>query len=113
MKRYVFYRITLEVTSIPLAILWYLFIISGYGLIKTEIIKIATFGLLSYRDSIVLHTSPLLRILLWTLTVLHMISGFVLMSLRIRNKLIQKTIEVMIILIGFLLLLQFILIELS
>ncbi|MEM1662338.1 MAG: hypothetical protein QXP72_02320 [Desulfurococcaceae archaeon] len=69
------YYLILESTSIPLAVVLILFILSGYGLITTTM---EIFGF-DYRVSSIIHTSRVFRILLIILTYLHMFSGFEIM----------------------------------
>ena len=111
MNRFVLYRWILWFTSIPLAILMYFAFMSGYGLVKTRIVKQVTMGLLNYHTSMIIHTSQLFRLTLFVLLILHFISGFSLMSLRLRNKILRKLVEVLVWLIAIIVILQVILIE--
>jgi len=110
-NRFVLYRWILWFTSIPLAILMYFAFMSGYGLVKTRIVKQVTMGLLNYHTSMIIHTSQLFRLTLFVLLILHFISGFSLMSLRLRNKILRKLVEVLVWLIAIIVILQVILIE--
>ncbi|MEM5822916.1 MAG: hypothetical protein QXH34_07610, partial [Ignisphaera sp.] len=76
MKRYRYYRIVLEMTSLPLALLWYIYILTGYCMINTRIVRILTFNLLEYKSCILLHLSTELRWLLIVFTLLHLFTGF-------------------------------------
>ena len=111
MNRFVLYKWILWFTSIPLAILMYFAFMSGYGLVKTRIVKQVTMGLLNYHTSMIIHTSQLFRLTLFVLLILHFISGFSLMSLRLRNKILRKLVEVLVWLIAIIVILQVILIE--
>ena len=96
MNRFVLYRWILWFTSIPLAILMYFAFMSGYGLIKTKMVKQVTMGLLNYHTSMIIHTSQLFRLTLFILLILHFISGFSLMSLRLRNRILRKLAEILV-----------------
>ncbi|OYT37756.1 MAG: hypothetical protein B6U89_06870 [Desulfurococcales archaeon ex4484_58] len=91
----VIYKYILDVTAIILLLLIYTYILSGYGLIKSEISEY-TAGLLNYRLSIILHLNPILRIALIISAMLHGITGFTLMCYRVRNKLYRRSLVIIV-----------------
>jgi len=90
MNLYRFYRHLLDYTSFILLIVIYLYIFSGYGLRDPDRFTEYTGGLFNYRFSVFIHMNTVLRIVLLTASMLHGLSGFTLMSLRIRNHILRK-----------------------
>ncbi|MCC6015265.1 MAG: hypothetical protein LM564_06140 [Desulfurococcaceae archaeon] len=75
--RYVYLWLrVVEATSVPLAVLLLLYVVSGYGMIYPGVLG------LTYRTSSYLHTHPLLRYLTSILVALHGYGGSVLLSSR-------------------------------
>ena len=107
------YRLILRITAIPLAILLYLMILSGYGLIKSESVQMVTFGILDYATCMNLHTSPLIRILVITFATLHGIAGFELWVFRVKRKSLRRVIRLLLWILICLVIMQFLIIELS
>ena len=68
-----------EFTSIPLAVLLLLCVVSGYGMLYPRFFR--PLGL-TYRTSTYLHTHPLLRYLTTVLAALHGYGGVVVLSNR-------------------------------
>ena len=112
-KRFVLYRVLLEVSSVVLAVLLYLFIVSGYGLIEPSAVERYSLGLLSYDKCIRLHLSPLVRWLLILSGLVHGYCGFALMSLRIRRRRVRMLIEAILAVLCLLVFIQLLLIELT
>ena len=112
-KRFVLYRVLLEVSSMVLAVLLYLFIVSGYGLIKPSTVEKYSFGLLGYDKCVRLHLSPLVRWLLILSGLVHGYCGFALMSLRIRRRRVRVLVEAILAVLCLLVFVQLLLIELT
>lgn len=77
-RRAKFYIWLTELTSIPLTALMAVFILTGYGMVSPVLHRLG----LSYALSAALHTSPLLRILLVTLTALHGCAGLAVLTFK-------------------------------
>jgi len=90
MNLYRFYRYLLDYTSFILLIVIYLYIFSGYGLRDPDRFAEYSDGLFNYRFSVLTHMNTVLRIVLLTASMLHGLSGFTLMSLRVRNRIFRK-----------------------
>jgi len=107
------YRSILRITAVPLAILLYLMILSGYGLTKSEIVQRVTFSILDYVACINIHTSPLIRIIIITLAILHAIAGFELWMFSVRGKFLRRIIRLLLWILVCLIAVQFLIIELA
>ena len=103
----------LRMTAIPLAILLYLMILSGYGLTKSESVQMVTFGILDYAICMNLHTSPLIRTVVITLAILHGVAGFELWVFRVKRKFLRRVIRLLLWILICLVVIQFLIIELS
>ena len=93
--------------------MFFTYLLSGYGLIKTSIVEKLTLGLINYRVSIILHTDIFLRILIVIVSILHSITGFTMLSLRIKRVILRKIMIFVVHLLFIILLLFFLLIEFS
>ncbi len=91
--RFRIYRAVLTLSSFPLAVLLYLMIMSGYGLIDSKDVEVVTLGLINYPVSAFLHTHPAVRLALVASATAHALSGFSLMTLRIRRKYLRVVAE--------------------
>jgi len=111
-RRFKAYRCLVEVTAIPLALLFGVFIVSGYCLVKSRAVEALTLGLLTYPTCIALHTSKILRILLVVLALLHGVSGFVLMAMRYIDRKFMKYIETLLIVFSVVVLIEIAILEL-
>ncbi|MET1160796.1 MAG: hypothetical protein ABWW65_07540 [Thermoprotei archaeon] len=111
MHRLVLYRYLLELSSILLAVLFYLYIISGYALVKTSTVEKYTLGLIGYREAAFLHLSPITRLLLVISATIHAIAGFSLLVQRFKRT--RKILEPLVIVLFTLLLIYILLIEFS
>jgi len=80
------YRLILDITAIVLFIMIYLYLISGYGLIKTSTIEEYSGGLIGRHNVYLLHLNPMLRLGLILVTALHGTTGFTLLSYRIKSR---------------------------
>lgn len=112
----VFYRLCrfiLEVSSIPLAFLLYLMLLSGYGLIKPYAVEKVTLGLLNYATCVQIHTSPTIRLALVFLAILHGFTGFQLMVLRVKNRYVRLVLKTMLWLTMLTIVVQILIIELT
>ena len=107
------YRVLLEISSLMLAVLLYLFIVSGYGLMKLSAVVKYSFGVFGYDVCVRLHLSPLVRWLLIVWGLVHGYCGFALMSLRIRRKCIRVFMEVFLAILFLIVFIQLLLIELA
>lgn len=114
MSRLKLYYIVVEYTSISLLLCFYLSYLSGKGLVKTELVKALTFGIISYPASVFLHTSSALNFIFAILLIFHSVSGLCLMiNRRIKNSRIKTLMETAVLaVIGLYSLLIFILLEL-
>jgi len=93
--RYVYLWLrVVELTSIPLAVLLLLYVVSGYGMLYPEFFR--PLGL-TYKVSTYLHTHPLLRYLTAVLVALHGYGGLVVLSSRYlgRYRVIRAVAEVL------------------
>lgn len=76
-----------EASSIVLLALTLIYIVSGYGLIKTSIVRKITFGLINRHIAELIHTDLILRVLFSIFLIIHCLSGITLMlHRRIRYK---------------------------
>lgn len=83
-----------EATSIPLAILMSLYILSGYGLTLPGLFRHLGF---TYRTSLYIHTHPLLRYLTTVATALHTFGGVVILVRRyIKRSTLALVIEIIV-----------------
>jgi len=114
LSRLKLYYIVVEYTSISLLLCFYLSYLSGKGLVKTELVKALTFGIISYPASVFLHTSSALNFIFAILLIFHSVSGLCLMiNRRIKNSRIKTLMETAVLaVIGLYSLLIFILLEL-
>ncbi len=85
------YKYLLDITAFILLFLIYLFILSGYGLINPRIVERYSLGLINYRVAVALHLNPILRLALIISSSIHGLTGFTLLSHRIRNRIYRKT----------------------
>ena len=94
MSRLKLYYIIVEYTSIPLLFCFYLSYLSGRGLIKTELVKALTFGIISYPASVFLHISSPLNFIFAILVIFHSVSGLCLViNRRIKDRRIKTLME--------------------
>jgi hypothetical protein len=114
LSRLKLYYIVVEYTSIPLLLCFYLSYLSGKGLVKIELVKTLTFGIISYPASVFLHTSSALNFIFAILVIFHSVSGLcLLVNRRIKDWRIKTLVETAIVaVIGLYSLLIFILLEL-
>jgi len=114
LSRLKLYYIIVEYTSIPLLFCFYLSYLSGKGLIKTELVKALTFGLISYPASVFLHTASALNFIFAALVVFHSVSGICLMiNRRVGNRRFKMLAEIAAVaIVGLYSLAVFILLEL-
>ncbi|MGQ9781464.1 MAG: hypothetical protein ACUVQ8_04320 [Nitrososphaeria archaeon] len=107
------YAKVIEYTSIPLLIGFYLIYLSGKGLVKVELVKAMTFGLIGYSGSISLHVSSLLNYLVGLLVVLHSVSGLgLLINRKVRDRSIKVWLEIIVfVLVGLMLTIQLTILE--
>jgi len=83
--------IIVEITSLPLLVLMLLYILSGYQMMLRSPIF--------FPRAEIIHTDPLLRILLILLTYLHSLAGLILLiNRRVRNNTIRNILEYIVIL---------------
>ncbi|MBC7091183.1 MAG: hypothetical protein H5T50_04660 [Nitrososphaeria archaeon] len=93
------YYMLVEYTSIPLIICFYLSYLSGKGLIKSEVVKNLTLGLISYPESMWLHTISPLNYILAILVLVHSVAGLNLLAYRhIKCERIKFAVEAIILL---------------
>jgi hypothetical protein len=78
---------------------------------KPRIVELLTFGLLGYRSCIMLHTSIELRWLLITFLLIHSFTGFSIMLLKIKDKILRYLLEILLLILIFVCLSQFLLLE--
>jgi hypothetical protein len=78
---------------------------------KPRIVELLTFGLLGYRSCIMLHTSIELRWLLITFLLMHSFTGFSIMLLKIKDKILRYLLEILLLILIFVCLSQFLLLE--
>lgn len=72
-----------EATSVPLSVFLLLYVLSGYGMVRPDLMGLMGF---SYRVSAYLHGHPILRYLTTVLAALHGCGGVVLLASRhVRN----------------------------
>ena len=92
MRRLRLYIVLVEVTSLPLAILIAMYILTGYGLISEAMRPLGLTRALSAS----LHTSPVLRVLLVALTALHGYTGLVVLAYRkVRAEGVREVLEIL------------------
>ncbi len=113
MKKIMIYRVLLIATSLPLAFLGYIYALSGYGLIKPGIVETITFGLMDRYTCFAIHTSPLIRVMLLTLAIVHGYTGYALLIQIVKNPRTRLILEILLALIAIAIYLQFILLELA
>ena len=88
------YLMLVEYSSILLLIGFYMLYLSGYGLVTYKV-RWLTFGLLGYRESILLHTG-LLPYIVGIIMVLHAVGGFGLMiNRRVKNPMLRMILELL------------------
>jgi len=104
-------KLLTEVTSLLLAAIGYIYSLSGYGLIRSEHVKMLTFGLLDYKTSLDIHMSPIIRLTLLFLAIVHGVTGFMLLAQKIRNSLIRCLCKLIIMILGIAVAIQFLLLE--
>ncbi|RLG81382.1 MAG: hypothetical protein DRO13_01325 [Thermoprotei archaeon] len=90
------YRYVLDITGIILLVLLYLYILTGYALVKPGIIEESTLGLISYRTAVAIHLDRALRILLLVCTTLHGLTGFSIVAQRLREKALRKAVTLLV-----------------
>jgi len=98
--RYVYLWLrVVEFTSIPLAVFFLLYVVSGYGMLYPELFR--PLGL-TYRAFAYLHMHPLLRYLTTVFAVLHGYGGVVVLSSRYLGKygVLRAVVEVLALLIA-------------
>ncbi|MEM0285314.1 MAG: hypothetical protein QXZ22_08060 [Sulfolobales archaeon] len=90
--RYAYFWLKIvEITSIPLSVLLAIFILSGYGTLFPEFMRLFGFN---YRVSTYLHTHPILRYLTTVLVAIHGYGGFALLINRYsRNPLLRSVLQ--------------------
>jgi hypothetical protein len=113
LSRAKFYVRVIEYTSIPLLVGFYVIYLSGKGLIKVELVKAMTFGLIGYFESITLHVSSFLNYLVAILVVLHSVAGLCLMvNRKVKNRSLRALLEIIVLLlVGLTLAVQFTMLE--
>jgi len=109
LNRVKIYRLIVEYTSIPLLIGLYISFLTGVGLVDTESVKLLTFGLLDYLQSLSIHTNLWLNYIVGLLMVLHSASGLgLLIDRKIKSRLLKSILEVVVMmLVGVVLTIQF------
>lgn len=89
---YLWLRIV-EFTAIPLIIFMALYMLSGYGMLYPQLTRLIGF---SYRLSVYIHTSPILRYLISLFVALHGCGGIVLLARRyVSNAALRNVIQVL------------------
>ncbi len=94
LRKYIRYlMIVVEASSIPLLILILLMILSGYGILYPDKIRMLTGGLISDRIAFKIHTDIVIRISIIAILLIHGFTGLLLLSEKyIRNNLMKKII---------------------
>ena len=83
-----------EYSSVPLLIGLYLLYLSGYGLV-THKVKWLTFGLLGYKESILLHTG-IFPYVVGLIAILHAVGGIGLMiNRRVKDPALRTVLELL------------------
>ncbi len=94
MIRLKFYYMLVEYTSLPLLLCFYLSYISGKGLVRVELVRSLTLGIISYPESILLHTIWPLNFVFAILVVVHSVSGLnLLVYRRVKSKRLKIILE--------------------
>ncbi|GEM_PF-2733433 len=76
-----------------------------------KIVELLTFRLLGYRSCVMLHTSIELRWLLISFFLIHSFTGFSIMLLKIKDKMLRYLLEILLLIFLFVCLSQFLLLE--
>lgn len=86
-----------EISSIFLLVLTLLFLISGYGITRTSVVKKLTFGLINMHVAMQIHTNIYFRIVFNIFLTIHCLTGLtIILYRRIRNTLLRTCILVIV-----------------
>jgi len=84
------YRLLLDVSAVALLVLLCAYILSGYVLLNPDKARRTVAVPLDYKLAVLLHKSAATRILLNVFTAIHGITGFSMIALRIRSRVLKK-----------------------
>ncbi|MEM0380508.1 MAG: hypothetical protein QXX35_02755 [Desulfurococcaceae archaeon] len=114
MKNYLKYCLLLtEVSSIVLLVLTLLYVLSGYGIVRTSIVRKLTFNLINRHVAERIHHDIFLRLLFNIFLLVHCLSGLILLIYRrVKNDTFRYILITISILIPLYLLLPLMLIDL-
>ncbi len=104
-------RIIALITSIPLIIISYLYLLSGYALLKPSIVENLTLGLIDYRKAVLIHLNPLTRWILIALASIHSTTGLWLTTYSVKNTVLRLILRISIVLLSVLIILHLAIIE--
>lgn len=79
-------RLVVLYTSVPLAVLGYVYLLSGYALTKPQLVEKLSLGFMTYRRAVEIHIAPTARLILVALALAHGFCGLWLASGGIANR---------------------------